>query len=178
MATSSSAAKRKAPEQSASTSTLRGAPSSGRLTHRMSLNEETRLRGTWQDRNERLRAACESIGRPELYEGPEEQEVRDLGDPRNRSRGEGLQRRRLERGWFRVESEALAMRQSSSTDSGSTHYDGVVAAGSPAQVDVESMVDVEPMLHSSMPWVEAAATSTLQVWQRSVRHRTRRLCAP
>ena len=59
------------------------------------------------------------------------------------SHGQGLQA-----GELRAARGGASLLQS--TGLGSMHYDGVVAAGSPAQVDVESMVDVEPMLHSSV----------------------------
>jgi hypothetical protein len=109
MATSGSAAKLKALEQSVPSSTFGGASSSARLTHRKSLIEVLNEKGG----NRALRAACERIGRPGLYEAPDEQELRGLYDPRNRRRGESRRRRRLERGWLRVEREVVEMRHSS-----------------------------------------------------------------
>ena len=47
-------------------------------------------------------------GLPERYEGPGTQELKDLADPRNRSRGEREQRKRLKRGWQQLERETTS----------------------------------------------------------------------
>ena len=47
--------------------------------------------------DEELQRDWEVFGRPELYEVPTEQELRDLGDSRNRGRGERERRKRLKR---------------------------------------------------------------------------------
>jgi hypothetical protein len=99
--------KRKAPEQSVPTPTSRGAPPSARSTRPASAVAAARSGGG----NEALRAAWEEFGQPELYEAPDAQELSDLGDARNRRRGERVQRKRLERGWLRLQREMAAQQQ-------------------------------------------------------------------
>ena len=48
-----------------------------------------------------LQAAWHELGRPELYDGPDAQEQKDILDRKNRSRGEKAQR--LKRGWQHFE---------------------------------------------------------------------------
>lgn len=58
--------------------------------------------------DELLQQEWESFGRPDGYVAPDEQEVADLSDPRNRKRGEKTQRKRLKRSRQQLERERLA----------------------------------------------------------------------
>ena len=47
--------------------------------------------------DEELQCDWQAFGRPELYEEPKPQELRDLSDRRNRGKGERARRKRLQR---------------------------------------------------------------------------------
>ena len=61
--------------------------------------------GSWLEGEEALRAAWADAGRPDGYESAEDQEQRNLADPRNYRRGACTRRNRLERGWIAYERE-------------------------------------------------------------------------
>ena len=61
--------------------------------------------------NEQLRQDWDLFGRGDGYEAPDEQELRDLADPRNRKRGEKTQRARLKRSRQQLERERRAEQQ-------------------------------------------------------------------
>jgi hypothetical protein len=91
--------------------------------------------------NEALQAAWEDFGRSELYEAPDEQELKDLRDPRSRRRGEHTQRLRLERGWLQLQRKMAAEQQTNATAHAeaqaeaaaeATAAEGEAAARSPA----------------------------------------------
>ena len=98
-ATRDSSSKRKALGQPVVSSTKGGAslPALSRLP------QSTVAAARSQGGDEALRAAWEEFGRQDLYNAPVEQELRDLGDLRHRRRGERSQRRRLKRGWLRLQ---------------------------------------------------------------------------
>ena len=93
MATASSEAATEAAEQSAATSSIGGAasssadnPSSNGVAVAELLSADEELQHDW-----------EVFGKPELYEAPTEQELRDIDSSRHRSRGERARRKRLQR---------------------------------------------------------------------------------
>ena len=60
------------------------------------------------DADEALKLAWDVLGRPDGYEAPSEQEMRDLTDARNRGRGQKAQRKRLKRNRQLLERERAA----------------------------------------------------------------------
>ena len=83
----------------------RGAPSSARSKRPRDMDGVTAL----QD-------ACEALGRPELFEEADAQELLDLADSRHRKRGEKTRKKRLDRGWIAVERALAAAETPSGTE--------------------------------------------------------------
>ena len=104
MATTSTPVTGDATEESAPTSSQRGALSFSSRKRPRSAAAPIRERGG----DEELRAAWEAFGRPRGYEGAEAQELKDAEDPRNRGRGERTRHKRLARGWKQLEREMAA----------------------------------------------------------------------
>jgi hypothetical protein len=88
--------------ESAIPSSRRGAPSSALSKRPRDVDGETALE-----------EACLALGRPALFEEADAQELRDLADSRNRTRGERTRNKRLKRCWAAVE-RARAVALSSS----------------------------------------------------------------
>ena len=82
-------AAKEATAQSALTSHSMGGSLSARTMHSMVEDGETALL-----------MAFEEIGQGQLFPAAEAQEIRDLADGRNRSRGQNVRRKRLEKGWL------------------------------------------------------------------------------
>ena len=61
-----------------------------------------------EDGDAALRTALEAIDQAALYPDAEEQELRDLADERHYSRGLATRRKRLERGWQRLQAAKRA----------------------------------------------------------------------
>ena len=86
-------------EQSVSIDSRRGTGSAAASSSSSSRAPPTRTRGD----DTALQAAWAAIGRGEEYAGPDDREEADLDDRHNRRRGETARKKRLERGWKRVE---------------------------------------------------------------------------
>ena len=63
-----------------------------------------------------LQEACQSLGRPALFEEADAKEILDLADSRHRKRGEETRKKRLDRGWVAVEQARAAALLSSRTE--------------------------------------------------------------
>ena len=82
----------------------RGASSSARSKRARDVDGETALQ-----------EACQSLGRPALFEEADAKEILDLADSRHRKRGEKTRKKRLDRGWVAVERARAAALLSSRT---------------------------------------------------------------
>jgi hypothetical protein len=99
-----------------------------------------------EDGDAALRRACEEFGQPGLFPAPSDQELRDLDDSRNRSRGQKTRRKRLDKGWHALQRAQASLSEAAIVSASASAGSHELSLWQPVEQQLGSQLDTSQLV--------------------------------